>query len=67
MGFFQTFVKNKGGKFKFLGKGAVPIFFSFFSFFEKQNGDAICVKNGQQGYPKIIRNPDKTNMPGVKT
>ena len=34
MGFFQTFVMNKGGKFKFLGKGAVPNW--IFLFYKKK-------------------------------
>ena len=55
VGFFQKFVNNKGGKFNFLGKGTVPNWGFLFS--EKQNGDAISGKNGQQGYPKIIRKP----------
>ena len=37
----------------------------FFYFMKKKKiEDAISGKNGQQGYPKIIRTPDKINMLG---
>ena len=61
MGFFQTFVKNKGGKFKFLGKGAVPNWHFLFSEKKKKKNMEmpLAVRMGNKDTQKFLGNLTK--------